>query len=194
MKVNILKNGFEQNLLKPAKFGDVGYDLVAADMKIVGVKFKGYEDKNDFESFYHKVEYIEYDTGIALEPIFRENMFDEYGNYLEKKGEMDITKYVQVAPRSSLSKFNLVLANHVATIDPNYRGTIKCRFKYIFDPEDLRVDYGHVGGKIKQNKIYLPGDKIAQAIFAHTIHPEINYVDKLSDSERGTKDFGSSGK
>lgn len=194
MIIKILKNGFEKNLLMPAKFGDVGYDMVSSSIKIVGVKFKGYEDKNDLESFYHEINYIEYDTGIALEPVFRDVIYGVPDTEWTIEEGMDISKYVQVKPRSSLCNYNLVLANHVATIDPNFRGTIKCRFKYIFSPSDLKVKYGFVGGKINQDRIYKVGDRVAQAVFAKVIHPEIEYVYKLSDSERKGGEFGSTGK
>lgn len=186
MKLKILKNGFEKNLEMPAKSGDVGYDMRAASMRIVG-------EECFFPKLWRNIEYLEYDTGIAIEPFFYKDSDEFYENpYSEKIS--DYSKYVQVKPRSSLCNYNLVLANHVATIDPNFRSTIKCRFKYIFSPCDLKIVEGEIVGKINENRIYKVGDKIAQAVFSEVIHPEIIYVDKLSDSERRGGEFGSTGK
>lgn len=38
------------------------------------------------------------------------------------------------------------------------------------------------------------GDKVAQGMFEQVVHPEIQEVEELSDSERGTGGFGSTGK
>jgi dUTPase len=189
MNLKILKNGFENNLKLPAKKGDVGYDLVAASMNIVGVKTEASQKKADLESYWHDIYYIEYDTGVTLEP------FSYVVDYTKGEIEecMDITKYVQVAPRSSLSNYNLVLANHVAAIDANFRGTIKCRFKYIFSPNDLVSTGSGLVGKINEKRIYNIGAKIAQAIFSNTIHPNIIYANNLSDSDRKGGEFGSTG-
>lgn len=54
-------------------------------------------------------QFTEYGTGIAIEV---------------PEGFVGL-----VFPRSSLSKMDLILANHVGVIDPNYRGEIKLRFK-----------------------------------------------------------------
>ena len=74
-----------------AKPGDAGLDLFAVSME---------RTKN----------YIEYDTGIALE------IPDGYVGI--------------IFPRSSNSKKDLILANSAGVIDSGYRGTIKLRYKY----------------------------------------------------------------
>ena len=196
MRLKVLKNGFEKNLEMPAKKGDVGYDMRAATFKIIGNIFSdNYDSILDYD--YLSIDYIEYETGIALEPFWRnkEECYggDGYDDNFEYGDLIDISKYVQVKPRSSLSNYNLALCNSVATIDPNFRGTIKCRFKYLWQPEDLNIGR-FVVGKINKDKIYKVGDKIAQVVFAQVIHPEIEYVDKLSESDRNTGEFGSTGK
>jgi dUTP pyrophosphatase len=75
---------------------DVGFDLVATSIEVV--------DKGEYG-------YIEYGTGIAIEPE------DGY--------------HVEVLPRSSISKTGLLLANCICLIDPGYRGEIVMRFKHI---------------------------------------------------------------
>lgn len=198
MKLKILKNRYEENLRKPAKIGDVGYDLVAAEMKIVGVKTEASQEKNDLDSYWHEIHYIEYDTKIALEPAYYGVSPEEGEDGLlcfPERLFTDLTKYPEIRPRSSNCNYNLVLANTPATIDPNFRGTIKCRFKYIFSPADLKVLMnGQIVGKINPARIYKVGERVAQAVFSDVIHPtEIIYVDKLSDSERKSGGFGSTG-
>jgi dUTP pyrophosphatase len=86
-----------------------GYDLTAISMDITP-------------------EYVEYDTGIAIElPM-------GYAGLLYA--------------RSSISKKQLILANGVGLIDSDYRGTLKFRFKY---PPDMQVsDRYEVGDRIGQ--------------------------------------------
>lgn len=54
-----------------------------------------------------------YDTGIAI--AAEQKMFDSSISDF----------YVEVVPRSSLSKTGYILANSIGIIDPDYRGTIK---------------------------------------------------------------------
>jgi dUTP pyrophosphatase len=100
--------------------------------------------------------FVEYDTGIALE--LPEN-------------HMGL-----IFPRGSISTTGMILANSVGLSDPNYRGTIKCRFKWI--PE---------------TKMYEIGDKIAQLVIVPYPTIEFEIVDELSKTERNEKAFGSSG-
>lgn len=81
-------------------------------------------------------------------------------------------------PRSSLSKYDLMLSNHVGLIDSNYRGEILLKFKKIN----------------KAINLYKVGDRIAQLLIIP--YPNINIIetDNLSETSRGTDGFGSSGK
>ena len=80
-------------------------------------------------------------------------------------------------PRSSISKYDLSLANHVGVIDSNYVGEIILKFR--------KTD-------ICPN-IYLVGDRIAQLIIVP--YPTINFVEvkELQETNRGSNGFGSSG-
>lgn len=81
-------------------------------------------------------------------------------------------------PRSSISNFNLSLSNSVGIIDENYRGTIKFRFY-----------------KLSNEKLpYELGDRIGQLLIIPYPQIELEEVSELSNSERGTGGFGSSGK
>ena len=83
-----------------------------------------------------------------------------------------------IFPRSSISETSLVLSNCVGLIDENYRGTIKFRFR------DLNNG---------QNR-YNIGDRIGQLLILP--YPEVEWEEseELSESERGSKGFGSSGR
>lgn len=81
-----------------------------------------------------------------------------------------------VFPRSSIANTHLTLSNSVGVIDSGYRGEIKAKFRK--------------GGTRRYNV----GDRIAQLIIMP--YPEVTFaeVDELSDSDRGTGGYGSSGK
>ena len=81
-------------------------------------------------------------------------------------------------PRSSISKTSLILANSIGVVDSGYRGEIMLRFKCT----DLRT-----------GKVYEVGDRIGQLIIMP--YPKINIIEaeELSETERNTGGFGSSG-
>lgn len=81
-----------------------------------------------------------------------------------------------IFPRSSISKTGLLLANAVGVVDSGYRGEIECRFKFISGAKDYAV-----------------GDKVAQLIVIPIPSVDFTLVEKLSDSDRGTGGFGSTG-
>lgn len=115
--------------------------------------------------------YIEYKTGLAVE------IADGYVGLM--------------FPRSSISKSALSLANAVAVVDSGYRGEICFRFKIDSGLVDQAYkNLGLGGGNISK---YKKGDRIGQLVILPypTIEPE--FVDELSDSERGSSGFGSSG-
>jgi len=81
-----------------------------------------------------------------------------------------------IYPRSSVSNTGLILSNGVGVIDSGYRGEIKLRFKYI-----------------KDSKRYDVGDKIGQLIIIPYPKVEFEKVEQLSESERSSGGFGSTG-
>lgn len=86
--------------------------------------------------------------------------------------------YLELHPRSSVSKTDLVLANSVGIIDEGYRGPVKARFK-CFDSE--------------RGVIYNPGDKIAQLVLRKRHDMEFELVEELTETQRGEGGFGSTG-
>lgn len=83
-----------------------------------------------------------------------------------------------IYPRSSISKYDLILANHVGVIDSNYRGELILKFK---KTKDLF------------NKIYIVGDRIGQLIIMAYPNVEFSICEDLSSTNRNTANFGSSG-
>lgn len=82
-----------------------------------------------------------------------------------------------VFPRSSIRKYELELSNSVGVIDSGYRGEIQLTFNII-------TSYANV---------YEKGDKIGQLIILPYPSIELLEVDELSETERGTGGFGSTG-
>ena len=147
---------------------DIGIDIKAISIDVVGERY---------QSYYASIDYIEYDTGIRLDSLKR-NSEEQF--------------YTLVYPRSSISKKNLILCNSVGLIDPNYRDTIKLRFKYIAQPKDMvqLLDLSLIN--INESKIYSIGDRIGQLVFAKSIPYSLEYVPELMGSDR-SGGFGSTG-
>lgn len=83
-----------------------------------------------------------------------------------------------IFPRSGMaSKRGLAPANKVAVIDPDYRGEIFIAL----------LNHGKV------HQVVQPGDRIAQMLFVPYFAPELEEVDTLTETQRGTGGFGSTG-
>ena len=82
-----------------------------------------------------------------------------------------------IFPRSSISKTQHTLRNAVGVIDSGYRGPIILKF------------WGSHSG----HGNYLAGDRIAQMMILPYPVIEFEEVDQLSDSDRGSGGFGSTG-
>ena len=155
-----------------------GYDIVAtSDPKIVGQKYTpvGMESSEQ-GNLWNSVDYIEYETNLFIAPSA-------------------VTFHTLIHPRSSVSKYNLVLANSIGLVDNDYRGMVICRFKYIWQPEDWGVWVSESTrtfiSKLNYNKIYKKGDKIAQLVAEPTVQIEWELVDDLNQTQRGEGGFGS---
>jgi len=85
-----------------------------------------------------------------------------------------------IYPRSSNSKTDLYLTNHVGVIDSGYRG-------------EIMFKYRSVNGLLNA-KVYQLGDRVGQLIIMPYPQIELIETDELSDSERGKGGFGSTGK
>jgi dUTP pyrophosphatase len=84
-----------------------------------------------------------------------------------------------VVPRSGLAiKDGISVVNGPGLVDPNYRG-------------ELRVILVNLGAERFEAAA---GDRIAQLLLVPFVTPELQLVDELPDSERGSDGFGSSGR
>jgi dUTP pyrophosphatase len=159
-----------EGLTLPKKASEVsaGYDIIAtSDPKIVG------ESEG---TLWKRIDYIEYETNLFIAPEA-------------------MTFHTLIHPRSSVSKYNLVLSNSIGLIDNDYRGMVICRFKYIWQPEDLKYPFSTgILGNVNYNKIYKKGDTIAQLVFEPTVLVDFELVDDLTKTKRGEGGFGSTDK
>lgn len=181
MNVKILKvNGVPAP--SSAHESDTGLDIIAqSEPKIVGRRHEN--------GGWYRVDYIEYDTLISVAPEVNFKTFSDNN---------DETAYFKIYPRSSITKRNLLLKNSVGIVDNSYRDSIKVRFAYQWQPEDMVIDKSDDLGSIflgiiNQNKIYKKGEKIAQLVAAWKEPVKFQVVDSLDNTERGFGGFGSTG-
>lgn len=78
--------------------------------------------------------------------------------------------------KSSVYNRSLTLTNAVGVIDSGYRGEIISKFKITTDAIP---------------SVYQPGEKFAQLVIVPVALDETEFVDELSDTERGEGGFGS---
>jgi len=85
---------------------------------------------------------------------------------------------MQIRPRSGIAaKDGIGILNSPGTIDADYRGEIKV----------IMFNISKKPWKIKR------GERVAQAVVSPVILPEIVEVEKLNNTARGDKGFGSTG-
>ena len=116
----------------------------------------------------------------CMDLVAVEKFPDDFGNTCYNTGlALEIPSgYVGLLyPRSSLSKTDMSLRNCVGVIDSGYRGPIVLKFR--------EYDNSLFNYKI--------GDRIAQLMIMPYPQVEFNEVDQLSDTDRGTGGFGSTG-
>jgi dUTP pyrophosphatase len=96
-----------------------------------------------------------------------------------------------IYPRSSVRKYNIIMANSVGVVDSNYRGTVQVSFK-----RTLSGSIKHILNRIGFRfdlKQYELNDRICQLIILPYPQIELNVVDNLSDTKRGELGHGSTG-
>lgn len=124
---------------------------------------------------------------------------DEYGNIVYGTGlAFEIPEgYVgYIFPRSSLSKKTLALANSVGVIDCHYRGEVTFKFKpaMLAHKGSWEEEDGVVISLPLPVGVYAVGDRIGQLIIMPLPEIELEEADELSDTDRGTGGYGSTGK
>ncbi len=85
---------------------------------------------------------------------------------------------LQVRPRSGLAvKHGITVINSPGTIDADYRGEVRVAL----------INLGKTAFTVNR------GDRIAQLVLAPVVQAQLELVNKLDDTERGTGGFGHSG-
>lgn len=124
------------------------------------------------------------DAGMDLTATSK--AFDDNNNVVYGTGlAVEIPKgYVGlIFPRSSNAKTDLYLTNHVGVIDSGYRGEIMFKFR----KADCSKNF-------QEARLYEVGERVGQLIVIPYPAIEFEEVEELSNSDRGTGGFGSSGK
>jgi dUTPase len=180
MKIQVLKNDTYQstdNLPKKGTDRATGFDVVVtSDPEIVGDQYEN--------GTYKRIDYIQYKTNLKL-AVLKDRQFNNFGY-------TDLDYDILAFPRSSVSKYNLVLANCIGLIDADYRGEVLLRFKYIWQPEDYKIRTDNLlEGYINSTKLYNKGDKVCQLKVTKVENVEFVLVDELDSTNRGDGGFGS---
>lgn len=85
-------------------------------------------------------------------------------------------------PRSSVRNFDLSLSNAVGVLDENFLGEIKFNFREIGGYESVYTA-----------KKYEVGDRVGQLVVIPLAQLELEEVDELEETDRGSNGFGSTG-
>ena len=121
------------------------------------------------------------DAGLDLTAVSATQ--DQYGNVVYGIGlafEIPEGHVGLLFPRSSNSKTDLYLTNHVGVVDSGYRGEIMFKFR-------------PVNGLLNA-KVFQVGDRVGQIMILPYPSIEFDEVNELTNSERGDGGFGSTGK
>ena len=130
---------------------------------------------------------------VGMDLTATSKKYDEYGNVAFGTGisiQLPDGYYADLRPRSSISKYDLVLANSVGTIDSDYRGELILKFK----PTLRKSTWNNGVYETDEVKEYEIGDRIAQLVILP--YPKVSFVevDELTETERGNGGFGSTNK
>ena len=180
MKIQVLKNETYQSVDNlPTKGTDraTGFDVVVtSEPEIIGEIYDN--------GAYKRVDYIQYKTNLKL-AVQKERIFSNFGYN-------DLDYDILAFPRSSISKYNLVLANCIGLIDADYRGEVLLRFKYQWQPEDYKIRTDNlIEGTVNFTKLYNKGDKVCQLKVTKVENVEFVLVYELDSTTRGDGGFGS---
>ena len=176
-------------------------------MKQLKVKIKRLSDNAVIPTYAHT-------TDAGLDLVATSKTIDEYGNVVYGTGiALEIPNgYVGlVFPRSSNSKKHLLLTNSVGVIDSGYRGEVTFKYRppmtVCYEKLKDRLARLLLGVRRKahcgdvdveswhlNNYEYAVGDRVGQLIILPYPKVEFEEVEKLSDSDRGTGGYGSTGK
>jgi len=113
------------------------------------------------------------ETAVSLQPL--ERMLIPTGLFIELPSGYE----AQIRPRSGLAKKQgLTLLNTPGTIDADYRGEIKI----------IMINLSN------EPQAIAPGERIAQMVISPFVQAQLEPVEILTDTVRGTGGFGHTGK
>lgn len=130
------------------------------------------------------------DAGFDLFAISKEETPDYIVYYTGIAVEIPEGYVGLVFPRSSVTKYDLMLKNCVGVIDASYRGEIMCRF---YGTKTINYNVGNKGATIYGGKKYEVGERVAQMVFLEIPKITLIEAEELSETNRGTGGFGSTG-
>ncbi len=119
-------------------------------------------------------------TDLEIIPIVNWTSEDDDAKYVYGTGlafEIPEGHVGLIFPRSSIHKTEMDLTNCVGVIDSDYRGEVKFVFR-----------------TRKSGAVYAVGDRIGQLVIVQLPRVQIKEVEALSDTERGSSGFGSTGR
>jgi dUTP pyrophosphatase len=125
------------------------------------------------------------DAGFDLTATSRE--LDRNGNVVYGTGlAFEIPEgYVGLLfPRSSIAKYDLQQTNSVGVIDSHYRGEVMAKFKMAQGFND----------EISVPQLYEIGERMCQIIIIPIPDVELRFAEELSETDRGEKGYGGSGR
>jgi|TARA_S200002703_G_C3797142_1_gene246170 dUTP pyrophosphatase len=182
MIVEVLKNETfidQESLPHKGTEKSTGYDIIATSDPIFVGDSDGLPDNVTNNS------YIEYKTNLRI-AVQSEKLVTNINN------TVNVNYDTLAFPRSSIRKYNLLLANSIGLIDQDYRGEVIICFKYIWQPEDFVVTKnGKITGVPNFKKMYKKGDKICQLKVTKCENVKFSLVNELDKTNRGDGGFGS---
>ena len=93
--------------------------------------------------------------------------------------EIPVGFHVEIYNRSGMARKGIIIPNAPGIIDSDYRGEVQVMLYGLF---------------MKKHEIFQAGSRIAQCRLVKDIPTQFKVVNKLSDTERGSGGFGSTGK
>lgn len=153
-----------------------------------------------------------HDTDCGMDLTAVSKTTDEYGNVVYGFGlafEIPEGYAGFIFPRSSNHKSGLLLTNSVGVIDAGYRGEVTAKFVSRINTSLPRIFWHRlkcfftckINGyspriwcKFPENENYNIGDRVAQMVILPYPKVEFVEVNELSETERGTGGYGSTGK
>ena len=119
------------------------------------------------------------DAGLDLRAKERVKIWPQLSATIDTGVHVELPRgyYGKIESKSGLNvKYNIVSCG--GTIDEPYRGSIVVKLYNLGD----------------KAYVFEPGDKVAQLVIQPYIAPEIELVDELTETDRGSNGFGSSGR